>query len=101
MTLTELYECLPFLAVAAGVLLLAWGQRNKIASFVSGLWPSAEKKGKGMTPAKRFETFYALRAWCKEAGYDSAVTALDDEVLPAIVRTEGPVPSPFLSGADQ
>lgn len=91
MDLSLLTDKLPFFAVAAGVLLLAWGQRSKIFNFAANLWPSAEKKGGRMTPAKRFETFYALRAWCKEAGYNSAVIALDDEVLPAIVRTEGPV----------
>ncbi len=89
MNLSELYGYIPFAAVIAGTLLLAWGQRSKITGFLSGFIPKLKPSG-DMTPAKRFSTFYALRTWCEAAGYISAVIALDDEVLPAIVRIEGP-----------
>lgn len=91
MNLSFFTDKLPFLAVAAGVLLLAWSQRSKILGYVAGLWPSAEKKGEKMTPAKRFKTYYVLRTWCKEAGYDRAVISLDNDILPVIVRAEGPL----------
>lgn len=85
MNLSELTEKLPFLAVIAGALLLAWSQRSKITGFVANLWPSTGKTSQSMKPVKRFETFYALRSWCESAGHDTAVKALDDHVLIAIV----------------
>jgi hypothetical protein len=84
---------IPLAAIAAGGLLLLWGQRDGIAS----LWrktqsqpasqpespPQAEPE---MPPAERFERFFALRMWCEQAGQAEAVKALDGVVLPAIVK---------------
>ena len=89
MNLSLLTDNLPFVAVIAGVLLFAWSQKSKASKFILGLL--AKFKGDGepvlfkLTPAKRFEIFYALRSWCVENGYDDAVDALNDSVLQSIV----------------
>ncbi len=77
-------EQLPMLAIAAGVLLLLFGQRDRLKSVVAGWWPA--KTTTTMQPAERFAMFYALRTWCEAAGHAQAVRALDTQVLPTIVR---------------
>ncbi len=99
MTFDLSYTTLSYIALSVGALLLFWGQYKTILGWIKKLVPETfygnkTKKDNGMSPAERFDTFYALRCWCKKAGYNSAVTALDDEILPAIVRTEGPVEMP-------
>ena len=88
MNFTELYNYIPLAAVIVGALLLAWGQRSKISGFLSGLIPKLKPSG-DMTPAKRFETFYALRIWCERECHNEAVAALDKDVLPVIVCSDG------------
>ena len=82
-------EQLPMLAIAAGVLLLLFGQRDRLKSLVAGWWPAkttATNITATMQPAERFAMFYALRTWCEAAGHAQAVKALDAQVLPTIVR---------------
>ncbi len=86
MNFSDLTDKLPFIAVAIGALLLLWVQRSKILSWI----PKLNLKSKSMSPSKRFDTFYALRSWCKEAGHIPAVGALDKYVLPAIVCSTCP-----------
>ena len=86
--LEQLKEYAPFLAVAAGVLLFAWSQKDKVLPYLKKLWPSFTQKPKHdcrMTPPDRFATFYALRTWCDKWAYEDAVAALDEKVLPYIV----------------
>jgi len=85
MPLDQLTPHLPVAAVAAGVMLMLWGQRDRLKSLISGLWPVPQAETP-MPPADRFETFYALRTWCEKAGHAGAVKALDGQVLPTIVR---------------
>jgi len=84
MPLDQLTPYLPTAAIAAGVLLVLWGQRNQLKSLVVGLKPAAGTEAV-MSPAQRFETFYALRRWCAEAGHVEAIASLDAHVLPVIV----------------
>ena len=90
MELTDLKDYLPHLAITAGVILFAWTKKSYVVGYLKNLWPRP-KPHCDMSPTKRFDTFYALRTWCEESGYVSSVVALDTEVLPAIVRIEGPV----------
>jgi len=85
MPLDQLTPHLPVAAVAAGVVLLLWGQRDRLKSLVAGWRPAAGGES-SLTPAERFETFHALRTWCGQAGHAGAVKALDTQVLPTIVR---------------
>ena len=88
MPLDQLSPYLPMTAIAAGVLLLLWGQRDRLKPLIDGL-RSAPKDDPEMSPADRFATFHALRTWCEEAGQAEAVKALDGQVLPAIVHGGG------------
>ena len=85
MPLDQLTPYLPVAAVAAGVMLVLWGQRDRLKSLVAGQRPAAEAESP-MSPTDRFETFFALRTWCEKAGYAEAVKVLDGHVLPTIVR---------------
>jgi len=85
MSLDQFTPYLPAAAVVAGLLLLLWGQRDRLLAAVAWLWP-APKPETSMSPADRFKTFYALRTWCQGAGHAEAVEALDAAVLPAIIR---------------
>lgn len=93
MQFEQLKEYAPFLAVIAGVLLFAWSQKTKILPYLRIVLPSFTQKPKHdcrMTPPDRFATFYALRTWCFTAGYQEAVMALDEKVLPFIVQSDTP-----------
>jgi hypothetical protein len=90
MPLELLQSYLPYAAIAAGVVVLLWAQRDRLGGLLAWLWP-ASKSDPGMAPSERFATFYALRTWCQEAGHQEAVKALDGQVLPAIVQG-GPKP---------
>ena len=83
-----------YVLITVGVLLFSWSQKDKILGFLSDfVWfAKSEKKATvfNLTPAKRFEIFYALRSWCDENGHTPAVVALDDHVLVAIVLNEKP-----------
>jgi len=85
MPLDQLTPYLPTIAIAAGVALILWGQRDRLKALIGGLKPAA-KAETPMSPTDRFETFYALRAWCEKAGHAAAVKVLDTQVLPTIVR---------------
>jgi len=86
MSLEPFAPYLPWLAVAAGVLVLLWGQRARIGGWLAALRPGVTER---LAPSERFERFYALRSWCQESGHAEAVRALDERVLPAIVREGG------------
>jgi len=91
MNLEQLKEYAPVLAVVAGLLLFVWSQKAKILPYLKKLRPSFTQKPKcdcRMTPPDRFATFYALRTWCCAASHHKAIEALDNEVLPVIVRSE-------------
>lgn len=88
MNLSIITNNLPFVALAIGVLLLVWGQRKKISSWIPKLNLMSKSSSK-MSPSERFETFYALRSWCYEDGHTEAVEALDCNVLPVIVWSNG------------
>ncbi len=88
MQIEQLKEYAPFLAVIAGVLLFVWSQRTKILPYLRMVLPSFTQKPKHdcrMTPPDRFATFYALRTWCQKQGFENAVEALDEKVLPVLV----------------
>lgn len=85
MPLDQLTAYLPFAAVTAGVVLILWGQKDRLKSLMTGLRPAPDADA-SMSPVERFETFHALRTWCEKAGYAGAVKALDSQVLPTIVR---------------
>lgn len=85
MPLDQLTPYLPTLAIVAGVALILWEQRDRLKTLASGLMPAA-KDETALSPADRFETYYALRAWCEKAGHAVAVKALDSQVLPTLVR---------------
>ncbi len=94
MPLEQLQSYLPWAAVIAGVLLLAWGQKDRLAGWLARLRPTPKPDSAAkpvMEPAERFATLYALRTWCQEAGHQEAVKALDTQVLPAILQG-GPKP---------
>ena len=82
-----LTDNLPFIAVVIGALLLAWSQRSKFLSWIAKLKPKS-KLAVNMSPAKRFDTFYALRCWCEGENHIGAVKVLDEVVLPAIVCSD-------------
>lgn len=90
MPLDQLTPQLPIIAIAAGVVLLLWGQRDRLKALLGAFKPVATTETP-LSPTDRFETFYAIRAWCEGAGHTAAVKALDSQVLPTIVRrsTEG------------
>ncbi len=90
MSLEQLSQYWPILAIVAGAVLLLWGQRDRLKAWVAGLRPAPVAESE-MTPAARFETFYAMRSWCETAGHTEAVHALDTVILPTIVR--GPAPN--------
>ncbi|NLX54406.1 MAG: hypothetical protein GXY58_04775 [Planctomycetaceae bacterium] len=95
MSLDQLMPYAPAAAIVAGVLMLLWGQRDRLKSAVTNLRP-AQTEDPEMSPADRFNTFYALRSWCEASGQAGAVKALDSQVLPAIVagrRDQGGGPS--------
>lgn len=83
---------IPMLAIAGGVLLLLWSQKDRFTALLGKL-RKAPKTESDLTPHELFERLYAVRAWCQATGKIEAVTALDSNVLPAIVRggnaTEG------------
>jgi len=85
MPLDQLTPYLPIAAIAAGVILMLWGQRDRLKSLVAGLKPAVEAET-AMSPTDRFETFYALRTWCETSGHSGAVKVLDSQILPTIVR---------------
>jgi hypothetical protein len=93
MPLEQLQTYLPWVAVIAGLLVLLWGQRDRLAGWLARLWPkpkidsaTAPATNTTMGPAERFITLYALRTWCQEAGHQEAVKALDSQVLPVIIQ---------------
>ena len=92
MPLEQLQTYLPWAAVIGGLLVLLWGQRDRLAGWLARLRPAPKPDSAvrpTMEPAERFATLYALRTWCQEAGHQEAVKALDAQVLPAILQ-EGP-----------
>ena len=82
--------CLPYALYTGVAALLAWSQKDKLASALKWLKPAPMPVPKpsvtSLAPAERFELYYRLRTWCKTEGHKAAVTVLDDEVLPAIVK---------------
>ncbi len=96
MPLEQLTHYLPIMAIAAGVLLLAWSQRDRIVGLLTRFkpqpiaQPQAEPQTQSeLSPAERFAMVFALRTWCLAAGHSEAVKALDVQVLPAIVQNGG------------
>lgn len=93
--LSSLSAYWPWIILALGLLLLAWSERSRIAPLVSHFIPSglsvppAPEAAALLLPAERFDCLYRLRTWCAHHGADAAVKAIDDAVLPAIVREEG------------
>jgi hypothetical protein len=85
MPLEQLQTYFPWAALTAGLLVLLWGQKDRLAGWLARLRP-APKSEPVMEPAERFATFYALRTWCSQAGHQEAVKALDGQVLPTIVQ---------------
>lgn len=76
---------LPIVAVAGGVLVLVWGQRDRVVALFRRLRPAAPARS-GLGPNDLFQRLHDLRSWCEAAGHAEAVRALDTSVLPAIVR---------------
>ena len=76
---------LPVAAVVIGMALVGWSERARIQSWLPDAAP-AKQTGSPLTPADRFDKFYALRNWCEQAGAAEAVKAMDSAVLPAIVQ---------------
>lgn len=88
MSLDQITPYGPALAVALGLVLLAWSQRDRLKAVVSSVRPATKDEAE-MSPEKRFATLYALRTWCEKAGHAEAVKAIDAQVLPTIVRRAG------------
>ena len=88
MPLEQLLPYGPVLAIVAGVVLVLWNERGRIRSWVGNAQAPA-RTDTGLTPAARFDRFYALRNWCERSGAAEAVKALDGVVLPAIVQGGG------------
>jgi len=85
--LEQVSSYLPIAAIASGLLLLLASQKDRIVAFVAKFRPATKVKAEPtLSPAERFERFYALRTWCETAGQTNAVKALDSVVLPAIVQ---------------
>lgn len=73
--------------LAAGVLVLLFSERERLAGWLGKLRPAATQRITGLAPGERFDRFYALRVWCEDTGHAEAVKALDGRVLPAIVHS--------------
>jgi hypothetical protein len=89
MPLEQLLPYVPVLAIVAGVVLVLWNERARIVSAIRAHRPTVNTES-GLTPAERFDRFYALRNWCEQASAAEAVKALDGVVLPAIVKGGDP-----------
>ena len=76
---------LPWAAIVVGLVVLAWGQKDRLAGLFARPSPAPGPAGT-LSPSERFEKFIALRAWCEEAGQAEAVKSLDSVVLPALVQ---------------
>lgn len=84
MPLDQLTPHLPVIVVAAGVLLLLWGQRDRLKTLISGLWPNAS--GGDETEAAAHETYACLRRLLEEVeDCPNATDALQLIVLQALV----------------
>ena len=88
MPLEQWISYVPAVVIVLGVLLVAWSERARIQAAVRGNDAPAQPQS-GLTPAERFDKFYALRNWCEQANAAEAVKALDGVVLPAIVQGGG------------
>lgn len=91
----QLLASWPLALVVAGVALLLYGQRDRLAgawTWLRGWWrspgPAPPEPDGGLTAAQRFALWHSLRLWCSKAGRMTAVKALDETVLPAIVKEE-------------
>jgi hypothetical protein len=71
MPLEQMVPYIPVAAVVVGVVLVLWSERNRIRSAI-GAGPT-EKTESELTPAERFDKFYALRNWCERSGAAEAV----------------------------
>ena len=85
----------PYVLYAAVAGLLAWSQKDRLASLWGWLKPAPGPEPEptpspdSLTPAERFDLYYRLRCWCSTAGHMAAVDALDEKVLPVLAKGEG------------
>ena len=87
--LDQLQPYLPMAAIVGGVMIILWGERDRLTTLLGKLRPAA-KAEPVLGPHELFERLYDLRTWCEAAGRTEAVKALDESVLPAIVRGATP-----------
>jgi len=92
MLLEQLTGYLPAGLIVAGVLLLAWGQRDRVVGLLRRLRPGAGADQP--TAQQRFELYYRLRLWAEAANHRELVQTLDQAVLPMIVRDKPNHPEP-------
>jgi len=89
MPLDQLTPHLPVLAVAAGVLLLLWGQRDRLKTLIGRLWPDSPDDTSDVdetTEAAAHETYACLRRLLEEVeDCPNATDALQLIVLQALV----------------
>lgn len=85
MPFDQVLTYIPVAAVVGGLLLVLWSERERIQSLLARDHAPVPTET-SLTPADRFDKFYALRNWCEQAGAAEAVKALDGVVLPAIVQ---------------
>ena len=83
--LDQLQPYLPLTAIVGGILIILWGEKDRLITLLSKLRPTA-KAEPSLGPHDLFARLYDLRTWCEAAGHTDAVKALDEGVLPAIVR---------------
>jgi len=83
----------PIALVAAGAVLLAYGQRGRLLRAGEWFfWPffRPEPKPAEMTLTERLELYARLRGWLFDAGRIKATDALDQVVLPELVHEDPP-----------
>jgi len=90
MPLDQLTPYLPVLAVAAGALLMLWGQRDRLKTLIGRLWPikpdDDTPDGGDGTEAAAHETYACLRRLLEEVeDCPNATDALQLIVLQALV----------------
>jgi hypothetical protein len=91
--LEQLQPYLPLAAIVGGVLVILWGEKDRLTTVLGQFRPAA-KAEPVLGPHDLFERLYDLRTWCEATGRTEAVKALDENVLPAIVRGVDGGPKP-------
>ena len=94
--MTDLASNWPALAAIAGAAVLAWGQKDRLLALLPA-GQASPPTGVALSPHELFSRLYDLRSACEASGHVEAVKALDDAVLPAIVRP-GKSPAPANPG---